>query len=723
MKERGSVLVAFALVFLFVLSVGVVSAFWSFSATGKVTDDYSTSAQIIIPEVQTYDGLSAHGVVSASRIQTSKKAVSVGGWFRTEAFRTGNNEITGSWVSKRNSFILSAETDGSVKFWVFLDDAWYSVSSGANRLPLNTWDHWVGTWDGATLSLYRGGVIEASASASGALGTTGDLYIGHDNLPAPYDNRYFEGKLYDVRVYADALSEQAVKDLYREGKKKLAEMTTTQCTDSDKNATYPDGKNYFVKGILTNKDGGKATDYCGFSDEGAVVFEYYCASADASASEKYACANGCSDGACVTSGGEQTAMCTDSDKNAQFPDGKNYFVKGILTNKDGGKATDYCGFSDEGAVVFEYYCASADASASEKYACANGCSDGACVTSGGEQTAMCTDSDKNAQFPDGKNYNVKGTITGKTFHVEIVAGETDVTIHSATEVTIVYDPPGKQPQTFRIKLGEKFNVDGNIGTLKSIDVINQRVTLEYDTLADTCNGDKELIERVCDELGDYSVEYVCPNGCVDRACVTGGGDGSSDKSFTFDYSGGDRQFTVINGSERFDVRFISIRSEDYYNVTDVEVKENGNWVLKYSGVKDGDSIRVGSTVFLIHSVYFSSSPYVKQVVVIGRGGVTFVYSASGGSGSTGTTTGSSNSCATIGCSLLNSDGSNKCIGFGTRTGGNYCALSGTMKAQGAAEAICENNYECGSNVCASGKCLDAGLFQKIIDFFRKLFGG
>src|SRR3989338_7656391 len=228
MKERGSVLVAFALVFLFVLSVGVVSAFWSFSATGKVTDDYSTSAQIIIPEVQTYDGLSAHGVVSASRIQTSKKAVSVGGWFRTEAFRTGNNEITGSWVSKRNSFILSAETDGSVKFWVFLDDAWYSVCSGANRLPLNTWDHWVGTWDGATLSLYRGGVIEASASASGALGTTGDLYIGHDNLPAPYDNRYFEGKLYDVRVYADALSEQAVKDLYREGKKKLAEMTTTQ---------------------------------------------------------------------------------------------------------------------------------------------------------------------------------------------------------------------------------------------------------------------------------------------------------------------------------------------------------------------------------------------------------------------------------------------------------------------------------------------------------------
>ena len=46
-----------------------------------------------------------------------------------------------------------------------------------------------------------------------------------------------------------------------------------------------------------------------------------------------------------------------------------------------------------------------------------------------------------------------------------------------------------------------------------------------------------------------------------------------------------------------------------------------------------------------------------------------------------------------------------------------------MNAQGAAEATCENNYECGSNVCASGKCVDAGLFQKIIDFFKNLFGG
>ena len=169
MKERGSVLVAFALVFLFVLSVGVVSAFWSFSATGKVTDDYSTSAQIIIPEVQTYDGLSAHGVVSASRIQTSKKAVSVGGWFRTEAFRTGNNEITGSWVSKRNSYILSAETDGSVKFWVFLDDTWYYVSSPTNSVSLNVWEHWVGIWDGSTISLYKNGELVASTISSGFL--------------------------------------------------------------------------------------------------------------------------------------------------------------------------------------------------------------------------------------------------------------------------------------------------------------------------------------------------------------------------------------------------------------------------------------------------------------------------------------------------------------------------------------------------------------------------
>ena len=97
------------------------------------------------------------------------------------------------------------------------------------------------------------------------MGTSGDLCIGHDcGLPAPYDNRYFKGSVDEVRVYADALSASAVKKMYTEQKEKLTTGggQTTQCTDSDKNATYPDGKNYFVKGevFASNASASKGGD-------------------------------------------------------------------------------------------------------------------------------------------------------------------------------------------------------------------------------------------------------------------------------------------------------------------------------------------------------------------------------------------------------------------------------------------------------------------------------
>lgn len=66
---------------------------------------------------------------------------------------------------------------------------------------------------------------------------------------------------------------------------------------------------------------------------------------------------------------------------------------------------------------------------------------------------------------------------------------------------------------------------------------------------------------------------------------------------------------------------------------------------------------------------------------------------------------------------------NGCVVFGTRSGGNYCTLDGSMKAQQAINTKCENSYECSSNICASGQCVDAGFLEKFIEVFRKLLGG
>lgn len=64
-----------------------------------------------------------------------------------------------------------------------------------------------------------------------------------------------------------------------------------------------------------------------------------------------------------------------------------------------------------------------------------------------------------------------------------------------------------------------------------------------------------------------------------------------------------------------------------------------------------------------------------------------------------------------------------CLPIGVRAEGKYCSLNGKFLSQLEGNAQCDNSFECGSNVCVSGQCVEQRLIQKILDFFRRLFGG
>ena len=64
-----------------------------------------------------------------------------------------------------------------------------------------------------------------------------------------------------------------------------------------------------------------------------------------------------------------------------------------------------------------------------------------------------------------------------------------------------------------------------------------------------------------------------------------------------------------------------------------------------------------------------------------------------------------------------------CLPIGVRTEGKYCNINGELLPQSGSEEQCNNSFECESNVCVSGQCIETGLIQKILDFFRRLFGG
>ena len=64
----------------------------------------------------------------------------------------------------------------------------------------------------------------------------------------------------------------------------------------------------------------------------------------------------------------------------------------------------------------------------------------------------------------------------------------------------------------------------------------------------------------------------------------------------------------------------------------------------------------------------------------------------------------------------------KCPQLGFREGTKYCSLGDQWIEQKGSESICENNFECNSNLCIDGKCISSNLWQKFIRWLSRLFG-
>lgn len=64
----------------------------------------------------------------------------------------------------------------------------------------------------------------------------------------------------------------------------------------------------------------------------------------------------------------------------------------------------------------------------------------------------------------------------------------------------------------------------------------------------------------------------------------------------------------------------------------------------------------------------------------------------------------------------------KCYPFGYRKSGEYCSDNLEFVSQLEGSESCDNNFECVSNLCIDNSCVEAGLFRKIINWFKRVFG-
>lgn len=63
-----------------------------------------------------------------------------------------------------------------------------------------------------------------------------------------------------------------------------------------------------------------------------------------------------------------------------------------------------------------------------------------------------------------------------------------------------------------------------------------------------------------------------------------------------------------------------------------------------------------------------------------------------------------------------------CYPLGYRKSGEYCSEDKTFISQLEADSTCDNNFECSSNLCIDGQCISSSFWQKIMSWFKNLFG-
>ncbi|MBU4493012.1 MAG: hypothetical protein KKA61_01455, partial [Nanoarchaeota archaeon] len=64
----------------------------------------------------------------------------------------------------------------------------------------------------------------------------------------------------------------------------------------------------------------------------------------------------------------------------------------------------------------------------------------------------------------------------------------------------------------------------------------------------------------------------------------------------------------------------------------------------------------------------------------------------------------------------------KCYPFGYRKAGKYCSDNNQFVTQLGADASCDNNFECKTNLCIDGECISSSLWRRILAWIKRLIG-
>ncbi len=381
-----------------------------------------------------------------------------------------------------------------------------------------------------------------------------------------------------------------------------------------------------------------------------------------------------------------TLICTETDE------GLNYSINGKTCLGDD-CFTDICA-GGEVVNLFEYFCNERNEIEEKGYLCPNGCSDGACL---GDDCILSELESKTCSYK-GIDYIIKRE-TGCNFEINYSGKTAEFEIGMTTLKFHVFD------------LGNGVQIKNNNGCSDSLAVMffsESILCSESDggknysvkgNCADSSGGGPW--EDICYRKGDITGEnddsivlrehwcgldnycqesnsIVCPNGCVDGACLPGAETNVTNINVR-------TETTCTKSDGGIDYYLPGIMIDEMGN-TNVDRCDGEGGITEYSCSEEGKGL--GNTYMCPNGCEEGACVYNEEISCL-------------------------SSCEVDG----------KCYPIGYRKGNGYCTENLEIVRQVGGGEDCVNSFECKSNICIDNACVNQGIFKKFLEWFAALFGG
>jgi len=163
-----------------------------------------------------FDGQGPNMVDLGNVDVTSGDGLTIALWCKADNLDTPGNDprLFSKAIGGANEdhwFMISSSRIDDVKVFRFrlkTDGATSELKADTNtgQIALDVWTHVAAVWDGATMKLYKNGMVIGSLDKSGTLSASPDANVAIGNQPVGTDARPWDGLIDDVQLYDRGLS-------------------------------------------------------------------------------------------------------------------------------------------------------------------------------------------------------------------------------------------------------------------------------------------------------------------------------------------------------------------------------------------------------------------------------------------------------------------------------------------------------------------------------------